>query len=240
MIATGRTFNEIPPQLTDCAYIDCFIYSNGAAVYKKGKGLIFFSYISRKEALGVFKILDSAQTFIEIYTGGSPVVDSHKFNEAAFEYYRIDPAFLPEMRRSRIAAADFNFLPFEKDFHPEMFDVFFRDMDEREYCLKRIKSLFPQLEITSSMNNNLEIMNKGVNKGTGLQRLCEAECLDINSVIAVGDSRNDLSLFKSAGCSLAVENACPELKMISSAVICSNNDNIMPYMEKFVKESVLV
>lgn len=240
VIATGRTFYEIPPELTACEYIDYIIYSNGAAIYKRGEGLIFSSLISHKDTAGVYKILDSAETFIEFYANGTPVVDKRKWNERGFAYYRIDPAFLPEMRRSRKGVADFSSLIENRDFQVEMFDVFFRNMQERAECLQRIQTLYPQLEITTSMANNLEIMNKGINKGSGLRKLCEAEGMDINEVVALGDSKNDLSMFRAAGHALAVSNACPELKQISNGMICSNDEHIMCYMEKLVKESVWV
>lgn len=41
VLVTGRTFYEILPQLTDCPYIDYFVYSNGACIYKQGSGLAF-------------------------------------------------------------------------------------------------------------------------------------------------------------------------------------------------------
>lgn len=239
VIATGRTFYEIPPELTECEYIDYFIYSNGAAIYKRGEGVIFSSLLSHECTAGVYKLLNTAETFIEFYTSGIPVVDKDKFHENGFAYYRIDPEFLPEMRRSRRGVENFASLIEDKAFQVEMFDVFFRNMQERTECFKRIKTLFPELEITTSMTNNLEIMNKGIHKGSGLEKLCEAEGFALSDIVALGDSRNDLSLFKAAGRSFAVSNACEELKRISNGIICSNDEHVMCYMEKFVEESVL-
>ena len=42
VIATGRTFFEIPEELLECEYIDYIIYSNGATIYKRGSGVVFF------------------------------------------------------------------------------------------------------------------------------------------------------------------------------------------------------
>lgn len=90
------------------------------------------------------------------------------------------------------------------------------------------------------MRNNLEIMNKGVNKGSGLLNLCRLCGVDTSEVVAVGDSKNDLSLFQAAGHGLAVANACPELKAVSDGVICSNEEHIMCCLEEIVGKNVLV
>lgn len=240
VIATGRTFFEIPEELLECKYIEYIIYSNGAAVYQRSKGVVSLNNIDRDTALGVCRILDTAETFVELYTNGIPLVDSDKFNDDGFGYYRIDPSFLPEMRRSRIAVKNLHSIISHPAFKLEMFDVFFRNMQERAECAHRIKACFPSLEITTSMSNNLEIMNSGVNKGSGLKALCRIAGINTDDVVAVGDSKNDLTLFRAAGCGLAVSNACDELKSISSGVICSNNENTMCCLEKLIGKKVLV
>ena len=198
VIATGRTFFEIPEELLECEYIDYIIYSNGAAIYKRGSGVVFSNYIAPDTARGVYRILNTAQTFIELYVNGIPLVDAKQFDENGFAYYRIDPAFLPEMRRSRKAVKDPDSILSHPDLKLEMFDVFFRDMEEREECKRRIRARFPHLEITTSMRNNLEIMNGGINKGTGLLTLCKIAGIDLNGVLVIGDSKNDLSLSRAA------------------------------------------
>lgn len=240
VIATGRTFFEIPQELLECKYIDYIIYSNGAAVYKRGKGVIYSSYFEPQTAYGVFRILNNAKTFIELYAKGIPIVDSAKFNERGFARYRIDPDYLPEIRRSRKPIDDLESVIRHPGLELEMFDVFFRDMQERAECRHRINVCFPNLQITTSMSNNLEIMNKGVNKGTGLKNLCRLCGIDVGEVVAVGDSKNDIELLKAARYGFAVANACPELKAVSDGVICSNEENIMCCLEEFVGKKVLV
>lgn len=240
VIATGRTFFEIPQELLECKYIDYIIYSNGAAVYKRGKGVIYSSYFEPQTAYGVFRILNNAKTFIELYAKGIPIVDSAKFNERGFARYRIDPDYLPEIRRSRKPIDDLESVIRHPGLELEMFDVFFRDMQERAECRHRINVCFPNLQITTSMSNNLEIMNKGVNKGTGLKNLCRLCGIDVGEVVAVGDSKNDIELLKAARYGFAVANACPKLKAVSDGVICSNEENIMCCLEEFVGKKVLV
>ena len=114
----------------------------------------------------------------------------------------------------------------------EMFDVFFRNQSEREKCKAELLEKYGDIEITTSMDNNLEIMKKGVNKGTGLLNLSKISKIELENIIVLGDSENDLTAFKAAKRKYAVSNACEKIKSLADKVICSNDEHIMEYMKK--------
>ncbi|MGN0528519.1 MAG: Cof-type HAD-IIB family hydrolase [Eubacterium sp.] len=237
IIVTGRTLYEIPAEIRNCKYIDYFVYSNGAGIESRVKGMLYYSPIERATAKRVFDILNEYDTFIEFYSYGIPYDDEAKYSDESFAYYKIQADFLPEMYKSRKTLSNFNNRLDDSTFKLELLNVLFRNMSEREECYARLQREFPELEITTSMINNLEIMNKGVNKGTGLKKLCEIAGIDINSVSAVGDSKNDITFFNAAGGRrFAVSNACDELKSIADEIICSNDENVMCFMEEYYNE----
>lgn len=231
VLVTGRTFCEILPQLIECPYIDYFVYSNGACIYKQGSGLAFSNCMPGSAALSIYDIFNSYKTFVELYTHGKPLVDKSKFCDSGFEFYKISPAFLPELKRSRIPVENLNAEMEKNAADIEMFDVFFADANERLECRKRIEAEFPEFEITTSLDNNLEVMNHGVNKGTGIKKLCEIAGYDLNDIVAFGDSKNDITMFEAIENRYAVSNACPELKKISKGIACSNDEDIMLWAE---------
>lgn len=230
-VLTGRTFYEIPPELRECRYIDYFVYSNGAGIDNLNKGTVYYYPIEKNTAKRIYNILNSYETFVELYSNKTPFVDSNKFSDEYFEYYKIDSDFIPEMHKSRKAISNLSEIIDSDLYNIEMFDVFFRNNDERKECYNRICDEFDNMEITSSMSNNLEIMNKGINKGTGLLRLCYDAGYNLADVIVIGDSKNDITAFKTAKKCYAVSNACDEIKAMANKIICSNDDNIMCYME---------
>ena len=63
-----------------------------------------------------------------------------------------------------------------------------------------------------------------------LQKLAEHLGLAPEQVIAVGDSRNDLSMIRYAGTGLAVANACDELKQAANAVACTSDAGVLSYI----------
>lgn len=62
----------------------------------------------------------------------------------------------------------------------------------------------------------LDIIPKNVNKGTALEYLSNYLNIDKKEILAVGDNLNDLSLLKTAGVGIAVNNAYSELKQVAN------------------------
>lgn len=228
---TGRTLFEIPEKIRNNSNFRYFVYSNGAGIYDKENGTIFYAPIENEEAKNIFNILNSYDTLIEIYTFGNPLIDKNKFNKEAFDYYNVDKNYISCMMETRVPTDNFYNIINKDNIRVEMFNVFFKNKEDRQECLDKI-SCYKGVEVTTSMDNNLEIMKKGVNKGTSLENLCNILNIDTNFVIALGDSRNDISMFRKAGTKLAVRNACNELKSIADTVICNNNENIIDYLQK--------
>lgn len=57
-----------------------------------------------------------------------------------------------------------------------------------------------------------EIVNKGVSKASGIQKLAEVLGVEISETMAIGDAENDISMLKAAGLSVAMGNAVPAVK----------------------------
>lgn len=230
ILLTGRTFYEIPEILRECGSIDYMIYSNGAAA-TDGKSTVFDSCITHEKAVYLFELFEKYESFIEIYADGAPYVSKDKFSDEAFNLYRIDKGFIPEMHISRCPVPDLSKIVTDPSRKFEMFDVFFKNESERLKCTELLKN-DGEIEITSSMTSNLEIFASGSGKGKALERLCEIVDISANRVVVTGDSKNDISAFQTNAKKYAVSNACPELKALADKIICSNDENIMSYLEK--------
>lgn len=232
IVLTGRTLYEVPLELRHNDSIDYIIYSNGVGIWDRKRGLLKNNFIDDEKAKKVFEILSEYETFTEIYSGGRPYVDASKFDSEHFLYYKIDKGFIPEMNKSRVKISSLRKIIDDSNDKVEMFDVFFRYEKERQECLKRLKNDFDDLFVTSSMSNNLEIVRAGNSKGNTLIEFCNKMGIDIKSVTVLGDSRNDISAFETDAKGYAVANACDELKNLADKVICTNDENVMRFMER--------
>lgn len=80
------------------------------------------------------------------------------------------------------------------------------------------KRKYPGVYLVSTSENYIEVMPRGVNKGTALKALCKKIGIPIENTIAIGDYYNDLDLFKVAGHTVAMCNAPDEVKQIADEI----------------------
>ncbi len=100
-------------------------------------------------------------------------------------------------------------------------------MDDDPDKIKRIRrELEPlDLEVSSSLSNNIEITAAGINKGSGLIQLLKFLGIGSDEVIAMGDSENDISMLKTAGLGVAMGNGRNDVKTISDYVTAIEDDD---------------
>lgn len=112
--------------------------------------------------------------------------------------------------------------------------VFYKTLkrEKLEDALSDFKYL-DELEIYDS-GFALHVTDKRVNKGTSLRYLCERNGINMENVMAIGDSENDEDFLREVGYRIAVGNAEDKLKEISTYV-CENNfgDGVAEAIEKF-------
>lgn len=82
----------------------------------------------------------------------------------------------------------------------------------------------PALTITRTHEWLVEATAHGVDKGSGLRRLCELLDIDIARVMAIGDSDNDIPMLEAAGFAIAMGNADDHVKAVADWVAPSIDD----------------
>lgn len=81
----------------------------------------------------------------------------------------------------------------------------------------------------------IHITDATVNKGSSLKKLATLTGLNIENIMAIGDSENDLEFLSHAGLSVAVANASDDLKDLAD-YICENKygDGVSEAVDKFI------
>ena len=112
--------------------------------------------------------------------------------------------------------------------------VFYKTLERKvlEDALEDFEYL-DRLEIYDS-GFALHITDKRVNKGTSLKYLCERNGINMENVMAIGDSQNDEDFLREVGYKIAVGNADEKLKEISTYT-CEKfyGDGVAEAIEKF-------
>lgn len=98
--------------------------------------------------------------------------------------------------------------------------------------LRNQLSAIPNIDITQSSPNNLEVMPRGISKAYGLQFLAAHYSIPMNQVMALGDEENDIPMLQVAGYPVAMGNGSQAAKSVASFVTISNNDAGLAYAIK--------
>lgn len=93
------------------------------------------------------------------------------------------------------------------------------------------------VSLTSGFES-LDVMLEHVDKGNGLEHLCQVLAIDPWEVVAFGDNYNDEHMLRFAGKAIAPENAVPEIKEIADVIIADHDTgSVLAYMEELVEEA---
>ncbi len=108
--------------------------------------------------------------------------------------------------------------------HPIVWKVsgFYADRQQFETILKKE---FPDENVNFCASDDLltETSSAHASKGSGLRRLLDVLGIPKEAVLAFGDNGNDIDMFRTAGVSVAVGNALPEVQK-EADFVCGTND----------------
>ena len=220
---SGRTFFEMPKCVRENENIRYYIGSDGAAVWDKKEGKIIDRAMDQRSLAPVLDLLDKYETLSTVRSEAWSYVDREKNNARSYEYYGLSKAYGSFI--SYYVLSRENFSEFVRGLdRVEMICTFFKHEDELKKCSEEIMAL-GGFKITSSEKGNIEIMRDTAGKGNALLALADYLGVSHDKTIGVGDSRNDMDLIRKAGISLAMENACDEVKMAADFITSSNDDD---------------
>lgn len=235
-IATGRTISLIGMVTNQVDFIDYVIYSNGAAVYDRvNKKLIYTSFFDTENALELAKFLDSEPVFYEIYANGWSYIRNDKVS--LFDMGNLPKDFIDEITKHTVFVDDMCEIIKKSDV--EKFNISSMAPERAEYITEKLIS-FKDTEWTSSIpgskvQNQMEFMKKGVNKGAAVKGMCSVLDISSESVMAFGDAQNDCSMLELVGWSFAMGNACEECRQTAKYITDTNaNDGLAKTVEEYV------
>ena len=227
---TGRFFGMMPAAVRDLPFVRYAITVNGAEVYDRVEDkIVVREEIPLDMAIGIMEILDGFDIIYDCYRNGWGWITASLQQKA--EEYTPDEHYLRAVREFRHPVpelkAHLRETAAEGDVQKVM--LFARREDDTTDVLDAIRrevgARFPDIRITASTRNNLELNIASANKGRALGRLAEHLGLTLANCMAFGDGLNDLTMVEAAGVGVAMANAVDEVKRAAKVVTASNDDD---------------
>ncbi len=209
-LSTGRSLPAIQPFLTCLPVNAPLILYNGAMVAYSDGRILFHQTLTETDTNAILSSPFAAENVI-LWKDNALFLSKHTKETARYE------------RSCGIQGQLFSSSSHFSDSTKLLW------IDEPETLKKRKTALLDSLPHTisycNSKPNYLEFFSSLVSKGTALQFLCNYLNIAPEETIAFGDGENDIPLLNIAGLSIAMGNAAPEVKNITSHITATNDEN---------------
>lgn len=232
-IATGRNYVNAK-QILDEVGLSCpIVSSNGARVIDTSGKVLHEIDLTVDEALQVIDVLHQddkyADVFYEMYTEAGLVASRGDLIEASMKNLKANgddrSLEMYEFFKNRYYVnEDVKIVDDIENFIREeagrvyKFIAFSNHLEKMNGLWKEIEDQVEGVYVTSSGNDNIEVMARGADKGTGVTKLAEHYGIDLSEVVVIGDNLNDVPMFKVAGKGIAMANSHEDLIAISDHV----------------------
>lgn len=230
--ATGRVLNAIPEQVMKSLSVDYAILANGACLWDcKGQRAICKEEIPKDRAMELARMMKSYGTMYDGYINGCGYMGKN--------YYDQIDVYCPKPLRAMIRATRRPVKSLENAISMlgdvQKMQMFFVDMELRQKVWETIRKAYPDMIVTTSVCNNLEVTTGNATKGRALEKLCGYLNINLSQTLAFGDGCNDITMLRTAGIGVAMENGAEELKESADVVTATNdNDGVADFLEKYL------
>ena len=207
---TGRIKSFLPADVSALPNIRYVISSNGASVDDIVTGEnIYKALIPVALTKKVQEIINCYDLYQELYVDGAAYTLRINPDKA-----RANPDFFPVSKHHFLTKKytfieDFDEFIEEAQVTPEKINLPYIPDKLRKEIWNRL-SEFPELILTSSIPDNIEINCTAANKGAALRALAEHLGYSAENCFAIGDNGNDAAMLEYAGISVAMGNSSPE------------------------------
>lgn len=228
---TGRSFFEMPAEIRELPGVRFFICSDGSDIYDKETDTHISLGMTPEEANTVYREIAEYDTFIMLHYSDNTYVDLDRTDDETMAHHGMD-AFFRAQAHACPHVADFDTFCKTRD-DTGMICIFFADLEKRKACREKLTGM--GYCVVSTASHNLEVFSRKAGKGNAITALAEHLGMPKEALIAVGDGENDVTMFEAVGLALATANGRDFVKDAADAVICTNDEHIIPYiMEKYV------
>lgn len=249
MVVTGRTFQGAVQGLGESNLVCDYIVSSGAQVRNSKKEVVFNGLLKMEGCKKIQAVLDKYPVYSIFCTDHLEYClgDEKEFEQNILSHIKAFDETIPVnelkshpmydlLKEKTIRVEDFEQL--ERMQLPISKIFLFVDHGSMPDGLERELKEIPNMAISSSGDNNLEITDVTAQKGPVVKNYIESLGYTMEEVMLFGDSMNDYSMLSmNFGATIAMENAEPEIKKICKYVTKSNKEDGVAYaVEELLKK----
>lgn len=229
LIATGRMYVSAQPYAERLGLDVPLVTYNGALVKGSLSGEIFYEHkMKLKTANEVLAYCKEKGYYLQLYVGDSILIDTA--NDCSRMYTKI----------SGIPTTAIGDAVYHTEEAPYKILVMTGADEFTEVWQQFTEKFKGKLDVTSSKDNFLELMEPGINKWEAVKSVAASYGVQPEEIMCIGDSNNDIKMIANAGIGVAVANAKDSVKDKAKIVTASNdNDGVAMVIESILTQQAV-
>ncbi len=215
VFCTGRAVTELTDYYDALPGIRYAVFASGAGLYDiKERRAFSFRAIPREQAEEILALAKTKDVMPQIVLADRDVIQ--KSHMDALEHFHMG-LYRPLYEKAMTLVPDI--YAFAEECREDFLKInlYHAVPLEREKTRSQLSHL--RMEKAYSEVSSLECSALGVDKGTGLLRLCGALGIDATVCVAVGDADNDIPMIRTAGLGVAMGNAAEHVRAAAKWVV---------------------
>lgn len=214
LIATGRMYVSVLPYAASLGLDVPLVTYNGALVKGSKSGKVFYEHkMKLSTAQEVLTYCREKGYYLQFYVGDNILIKEE--NAYSKMYSKISGIATTAVGEDLFTAKE---APYKI--------LVMTEAEEFSSVWQEIAVKFKgKLDVTSSKDNFLELMEPNVNKWEAVKAVAESYGIAPEEIMCIGDSNNDIKMIANAGIGVAVANAKDNVKDYAKIITASNNDD---------------
>lgn len=228
IVASGRSLYSLPDQVTGIGGVEYAVTSNGASVYRLSDGMCLRQYKMTKES--VLKILQLTEAESQAQEVAYEVfVDGEAYAQAEYVadpvHFGASPRAVFYIQESRKPVENICEFILEHVEELDSMDVVRPEGSGKDFLWERLCAEVPDVYMTSSVRQLIEISYKDSGKHMGIKFLADHLGISLKELAAFGDGDNDAEMLKEAGIGIAVANATEKCRQAADYVVPGHDED---------------
>ena len=234
IIASGRALNSLPEDVLAVKSIRYAVTSNGAAVYDLHTRRCMKQYkMTEKSVYGILELTKELPIAYEAFIDGKPYGQKEYVEDPV--RFGATVSAIPYIQSTREPVDNIREFLLSHSSELDSIDLVVPSEEMKQKLWNELAQTVPDLYITSSIRQLLEISYKDCGKHSGVRFLLEHLGLSPKGLVAFGDGDNDIDLLHFAGTGIAMKNGSAGCRAAADCIAASNDeDGVAQEIEKIL------
>jgi Cof subfamily protein (haloacid dehalogenase superfamily) len=224
VIATGRVYSALPPEVISVEGIRYVITSNGAHIVdRRTEETIYSNLLTRAAVEAALPWISDPEIMREVFFDHDVYADRHCMEDLP-RYGITSEKSQKYVLATRKPVEDTVELVKRHAELLENINLIFADQEKRERYWRELRT-HQGLTVVSSMPFNIELGGATTSKASALEALAKRLGMGHENIMSFGDSTNDAQMLSAAQVGIAMGNAVEELKEMADYITGTNQED---------------